>query len=171
MAEIDGNLDPCPWGDAVVDLSHVALTANQKVWLGKQLAMKRIRLRHLARKYRLSKNQLSKYRRLVLNGKAPRAGPGRPSILDGQGVTDLLGLMTNESAPSNKIFKSNLSTVERETKIRRCEVISDDDDLPKLAHTTFYRYIGKVRNLLQANQSLQTNDQPSLGQQNNCTIM
>lgn len=155
MAQHDNAVDPCPWGDEPIDLRNTEISPEGKRWLGRQLVSRRIPLRTLAAKYRLNIHTLTHFRKIVKKNGVLRSGPGRPAILDGEGIETLRIAMSNEQSKDKSTFIQKLNIERINTIARRDGSTPEESELPKIANCTIHRYLARLENNLgsQAEQS------------------
>jgi hypothetical protein len=111
----------CPWGSEKINLKNKILSSDQKLWLVKEVIMRRLRPIDIYERYNIDPKTFSKWRVNYRNGQVPQpSNKCRPKVVDEIGLSELKSLILIEPDISIYSLREFVRIKSIETKKRKC---------------------------------------------------
>jgi transposase-like protein len=136
----------CPWGSEIINLKNKILSSDQKLWLVKEVIMRRLRPIDIQERYNIDPKTFSKWRVNYRNGQVPQTSSRcRPKIVDEVGLNELRNLILSEPDISIYSIRELVRIKSIETKKRRFTVV-DNIKYKSASRRSVQRYADKFKN-------------------------
>ena len=133
-------VEECPWGDERVNLVASELSAEEKLWLGSNIAEGTFTVTELIERFSLGRALLNKYAKRYRDGCPLYGGSGRPKFLDKNSIEAVKHFLTMPNGSNLNLLRDLIVSEFRQTLERSGKWVEGANGLlPRLSDRSLHR--------------------------------